>query len=105
MEIALTKGNSKITHHLKTSPIRGKDDLSYQKRGERFQISPLDDTQRANISSIRNISNPRKQNKATSAYRDNTSKINKRPQITRKTQSKEVKNTHRLNQNKNTKTM
>jgi hypothetical protein len=31
--------------------------------------------------------------------------INKRPQTTRKTQSKEVKNPHRLNQNENTKTM
>ncbi len=73
MKLALIKTNLQKEHHLKTSSIRSKDDLSYQQRGEKFQISPLDDTGRANISLIRNISNQRKQNKATSAYRDNTS--------------------------------
>jgi hypothetical protein len=43
--------------------------------------------------------------KATSAYRATRLQINKRPQTARKTQSKEVKNPHRLNQNKNAKTM
>jgi hypothetical protein len=74
MKLALIKTNLQEKNTTsKTSSIRGKDDLSYQKRGEKFQISPLDDTRRANISSIRNISNQGKQNKATSAYRDNTS--------------------------------
>ena len=72
MKIAHIKKNLQEKHHLKISSIRSEDDLSYKNK-EKFQISPLDDTRRANISSIRNISNQGKQNKATSAYRDNTS--------------------------------
>ena len=51
MKLAIIKEGTKKKHHLKISFTNSKDDLSYWKRGEKFQISPLDGAQYANISS------------------------------------------------------
>ncbi len=52
MKIAIIKNNLQEKGHLEISSIRNEDDLSHQKRGEKFQISPLDGAQYKEISSV-----------------------------------------------------
>jgi hypothetical protein len=70
------------------SSIRNEDDLTYPKSRNQFQISPLDGTHFANISPLQKLTTRGNKTKQQQHIETTRLQINRRPQPTRKTQSK-----------------